>query len=425
MKILTQEHQDYPTACLGWNRAIQQTPATIAFCQTEADIQVAIRHAQAAKQKICVRSGRHHYEGDSWATDSFVIDVAGLQTIVLDEVQQTVTIGAGVRNRELYEKLATAQYPFPGGGCPTVGVVGFTLGGGWGYSSRYLGLACDSLVAAKIILWDGTVLTVDETKHADLFWSLRGGGIDVGVVSEMTYRLPAKALQATKIFLDYHFDTADAAIALLAWYQEWFPTLPNLINLKAVLYRNREQQFGVKFTGIAYADEVTTAQLLVPLRQFVGLRTDDCTTGPVIEANRWIQDHHPDFEYYKSGGRFLARGLTHIQWQTLCKWLEQIPSEATYAAFTLYGLGGAVKDLNMEATAFAYRDMQFIFGSQIVWEDPQATPICRDWLIRHWPAIETITSGSFLNFPLHPQAEQNYYGRHFAKVMAIREQYRS
>lgn len=423
MKLVSKHHSDYQEACTGWNRAINHAPTLIAFCESNQDIISAIKLAKHHKLPICVRSGRHHYEGDSYKDGSFVLDVSQLQTIQLDEIAQTVTIAAGVQNRQLYDTLAEHNYPFPGGGCPTVGVVGFTLGGGWGYSSRYLGLGCDNLIAAEVILWDGTVLLVDAHQHPELFWSLRGGGISVGVVSKMTYRLPKKEPIATRIFLDYQLPNNEAATTLLLWYQEWFPSLPRLINMKIVLYRNQQQILGIKLTGIAYADEQETKKLLAPLLKQPFLVTNDCKSGPVILANRWIQDNHPEFEYYKSGGRFVAKGLTEIQWRMLGKWLSQMPIEATYAAFTLYGLGGAVTDLSPVATAFAYREMQFIFGSQIVWENPEVTKSCQTWLQNHWPAIEMMSTGSFLNFPLHPQAETNYYGQHFTQIQQITQQY--
>lgn len=425
MKLITVHDANYVQACLAWNRAVTKLPDTIAFCTTENDIIEALAFAKKRELPIKIRSGRHHYEGASSGDGVFVIDVSGYNQILLDILAQTITIQAGTRNRELYETAATHGYPFPGGGCPTVGAVGYTLGGGWGYSSRHLGLGCDSVIALKVLRWNGEVIHIDADTHTDLFWLLRGGGCDIGIVLTITYALPQHESIATRVFLDYQFATIAQTIAFLQTYQAWFVTTPSSLNLKAVLYMNETREIGVKLNGFMYADEKTMFTLLADYLNNPYLITTDCSTGPVIEANRWIQDHHPDFESYKSGGRFLSKQLSRQDWLQLVDWLTEIPATTTYAAFTLYGLGGAVRHINHDATAFAFRDMDFIFGTQIVWEEPATATSAQAWVIERWPEIERMSHGSFLNFPLNPQAEANYFGEHYQRVLAIREHYRT
>ncbi len=105
-----------------------------------------------------------------------VIDVSPMKDIRLFDSGKCVVMESGVQNREVYNFVGEKGYPFPGGTCPTVGAAGYTLGGGWGYSSRFLGLGCDSLKAAEIVNYEGKVLTADETCNPDLFWALRGAG---------------------------------------------------------------------------------------------------------------------------------------------------------------------------------------------------------------------------------------------------------
>ncbi|MGL6227671.1 MAG: FAD-binding oxidoreductase [Culicoidibacterales bacterium] len=424
MKILTPEHPDFATACLAWNRAVTKKPAIIAFCDVVEELPTLLAMAKQSQLPLHIRSGRHHYEGASSGDDAFVIDLSKLQTIAIDETLQTVTIAGGVRNRELYEALALKGYPFPGGGCPTVGVAGFTTGGGWGYSARLFGLGCDSLQSVRLLTFAGELLQIDADHYPDIFWALRGGGTThFGIITELTYQLPPKKMEATRIFLDFHFETAHASLPLLEWYQTWFPKTPNWFNAKIAFYRQSPTQFGVKITGMAYASASAVAQLLAHVLTHPNLVTTDCQTGPVIEANRWIQDHHPEYESYKSGGRFIETALTSTQWQTLAIWLTNAPTEAQYVAFTLYGLGGAIRDLSHDATAFAFRQMNFIFGAQIVWESEFAQTSCQNWLIHHWPAIEGFTSGSFYNFAFQPQSEANYYGNHWQRFQTITKKF--
>ncbi|MDC9324221.1 FAD-binding oxidoreductase, partial [Clostridioides difficile] len=148
--------------------------------------------------------GAHNYEGYSTGDDIIVIDLSRMNKINLDEESNMVTIEGGVRNREAYDFLCSKGYPFPGGGCPTVGIAGLTLGGGWGYSSRFLGLACDSLMEIEFIDYKGNLITANSNTNEDLFWASKGcGGGNFGVVVSMTFKLAAKVENVTLIDLEY------------------------------------------------------------------------------------------------------------------------------------------------------------------------------------------------------------------------------
>ena len=183
--VITKESPNYEECCLAWNRAINKHPLVIVYCQNNDDIINAINWAKEYKVSFRIRSGTHHYEGYSTGDNLLVIDVSEMNKIELNDT--TVKIQGGVRNRELYEAVCGAGYPFPGGGCPTVGAVGYTLGGGWGYSSRLLGLGCDQLIEAEMITANGELVVANESQNEDLFWALRGsGGGNFGVITSLT-----------------------------------------------------------------------------------------------------------------------------------------------------------------------------------------------------------------------------------------------
>ena len=131
-EVITKSDSRYEEARQQWNRAIERYPLAIVYCSCEEDVSNAIKWARENHIEIRIRSGGHHYEGFSTGDDVLVIDVSRLNKIEVDEIKRVVYVDGGVRNRELYDKLCSKGYPFPGGGCPTVGVVGYTLGGGWG-----------------------------------------------------------------------------------------------------------------------------------------------------------------------------------------------------------------------------------------------------------------------------------------------------
>ena len=167
-EIVTKEDFKYEEERKAWNRAIEKYPSVIVYCKTEEDIINAIKFARINSLSVRVRSGRHHYEGYSTGNDLLVIDVSKMNKIYIDEEKAIVKIQAGTRNREIYEATGKKGYPFPGGGCPTVGAVGFALGGGWGYSARLLGLGCDRVVEIELVDSDGNLLVCNKDINEDL-----------------------------------------------------------------------------------------------------------------------------------------------------------------------------------------------------------------------------------------------------------------
>ena len=167
--IVTRWDTAYEASRTMWNRAIEKYPLVICYCKNEEDIRNSILWARKHDVSIRIRSGRHHYDGYSIGNDVLVIDVSEMNTMHIDEEAGHITISGGVRNRELYEFLAERGYPFPGGTCPQVGAVGYTLGGGWGYSGRLLGLGCDAVEEIQMINAEGEVVIANAIENKELF----------------------------------------------------------------------------------------------------------------------------------------------------------------------------------------------------------------------------------------------------------------
>ena len=232
-KVITKDDFAYEEERQGWNRGVEKYPLAIVFCKNEDEIIEAMAFAAREKLPFRIRSGRHHYEGFSNGNDILVIDISLMNKIYINEEERTVTIEGGVRNRELYEAVCGAGYPFPGGGCPTVGVVGFTLGGGWGQSSRLLGLGIDSLLQVELINYKGEKILSDKKVNSDLFWALRGcGGGNFGIVTAMKFKLPHKINKATLINIDYPNLTIDDIMQYIKGPD--FPLGGTIINQKDI-----------------------------------------------------------------------------------------------------------------------------------------------------------------------------------------------
>ena len=423
-KVITKAHKEYEEARIMWNRAIEQYPLAIVYCETKEDVINSIKWARNNQVPIRIRSGGHHYAGYSTGNDVLVIDVSLMKHISIDEKAHTVTIAGGVRNRELYEFVCSKGYPFPGGGCPSVGVVGFTLGGGWGYSSRLLGLACDSLKQVELIDYEGSLIVASETENRDLFWALRGsGGGQFGVVVGMTFNLPKKRNEATLIRIEYSDVTREEQIHMFKLWQTMISKVCPEVNFKLSFYNSKEKGLGMLLIGVYYGPDNEARAIIEPFIKLGHKLQILIQTMSVLDVNRWIQDAHPDYEHYKSSGRFVNKTFEEDEIHYLLDMINERSTGSVYTAVSCYGMGGNIKNVPQDEMAFYYRESLCILGFQTVWEDNKYTLDNEEWFIERFKKIESMTCGSFVNFPTGEieNYAKAYYGMHSKKLKEIKK----
>ncbi|WLF68614.1 FAD-binding oxidoreductase [Clostridium septicum] len=425
-KVVTREDFSYEEDRKSWNRAIEKYPLVIIYCYNREDIINSIKWARDNFVPIRIRSGAHNYEGYSTGNDVAIIDISNMNDIDIDEKNNIVKIQGGVRNRELYEFLGERNYPFPGGGCPTVGVSGLVLGGGWGYSARLLGLASDNLIELELINYNGEKIIANKDKNEDLLWaSMGGGGGNFGVVTSMTFNLPEKIKMATLINLDYKNVSMEENINIFEVWQEEFKTLDKRFNFKMGIYNSKEKGTGVRITGLFYGTKEEANIILSPFRNLSKISDFDLEYITVLEANRRIQDSHPPYEKYKSTGRFVYKDYTKEEIIDIVNLVKDREEGSIYAAVSFYGLGGVISNKDKVNTAFYYRDAKFIMGLQSVWEEAEYAPINREWVKEKFKYIKSITKGSFINFPIAEldNYEKEYYGENSIRLRTIKSKY--
>lgn len=425
-EVITKESFSYEEDRKVWNRAIETYPLVIIYCNNQQDVSNAVLWARSNSVEIRIRSGGHHYEGYSTGNNAAIIDISRMNGITIDEKRSRVAIQGGVRNREIYERLGELGYPFPGGGCPTVGVTGLALGGGWGYSSRLFGMATDSMLEVKVVDYTGDIITASDNINKDLFWACKGGGGgNFGVIINMTFKLPKKMKMVTLINFDYIKAETEEMIKIFEIWILFFKDLDRRINLKMGIYNSEEKGRGIKITGLFYGSKEEADKILAPFKSIHKNGVSDLNYIAALEAYRIVQDSHPPYEKYKSSGRFVYSDFDKNYIENIINLVSSKAEGATYAAVSLYGLGGAVKDVQKEETAFYYRDAKFIMGLQSVWEDSKYAVQNIEWVKEKFKYIKHITIGSYVNFPSAEleNYEEEYYGGNARKLKEIKRKY--
>jgi FAD/FMN-containing dehydrogenase len=430
-RVVLPGQTDYETARQDRNPRISCSPAVIVFCRNATDVGHAIRWSKNHHAPLRVRCGGHSYEGYSVLDDGIVVDVSEMRQLHLDPTRQIVRVGAGLMLGEIAEALAARGFAIPTGSCPTVGIAGSTLGGGYGLLARARGLSCDSLLEVEIVTADGRTLRANAREHSDLFWACRGGGGgNFGVATGFTFRVsPISRVAVCQIVWDW----SDLAAVLNAW-QAWGPTTDERLTsvLKLPALANGTVSCGCQYLGT----ESALSALLQPLHLAAPPRTVTVRTVDYAHAMRIFGGSHPDFAEwhihpqtakisFKNSSDYADRPLDADGIAVLKHFLETAPASSNLVQLEAYG--GAINRLAPDATAFPHRaGTLFNMQYQAYWKQSSAGPAQIDWIAQFRHAMQPYVSGrAYSNYCDAAISDwpQAYYGANLARLMRIKAKY--
>lgn len=415
----------YNEARQGFNRAKQHYPIIIVYCRDQRDVSNAVLWSQKHSVPIRIRSGGHNYEGYSNGDCTLVIDISKMHRMEVDESANLLHVESGVTNMQVYEYLASKGYPFPGGTCPTVGVSGYSLGGGWGLSCRYFGLGCDSLEETQLVNYKGIVIKANRCWNSDLFWACRGaGGGNYGVIVSMTFRLPPKINMVTLIEIDYLDVCMEEQEVFLHTWQEWIKTADERMTLISRIYNSVRDGLSMLVRGFFYGRPEEAKEILTGFLNLEGA-VYNIQYMSFLEAVKIIGSAYPPSEKFQSVSRFVLRDFSCSEISGLVGLIKERPEGSVFAGLSMYALGGKVSEVDRNETAFYYRKAHYIIWLETVWEDNRYKGDNMEWINNQFPYLESVTTGSYVNFPYGelPDYLENYYGDHVNKLKLVKMMY--
>ncbi len=423
--IVTPFEPIYSEARQGFNTAIQQYPLIIVYCKNKRDVSNAVIWSRKHCVRIRIRSGGHNYEGYSNGDCTLVIDISEMNHMRIDECKKKLYVESGVTNKQVYGYVSSKKYPFPGGTCPSVGVSGYSLGGGWGLSCRYLGLGCDSLEKIEMVNYEGTIIEADRINNSDLFWACRGaGGGNFGVIVSMTFKLPPRVNKVTLIEIDYQNVTSEEQEEFFHIWQKWLRTADNRITLISRIYNSVGDGLAMLVRGIFYGEPKDAKRMMA---DFLALDGAEYNIEYVtfLEAVTIIGSVYPSSEKFQSVSRFVLRYFNCNEISEIVGLIKARPQGSVFAGISMYALGGRVAEVGRDDTAFFYRKAHFIIWLESIWEERKYASKNRKWISNQFPYLEAVTTGSYVNFPYGklPNYLEEYYGNHVNELTQIKRKY--
>ncbi|HEY7561723.1 MAG TPA: FAD-binding oxidoreductase [Gaiellaceae bacterium] len=383
-EILRPGDEGYEEARRGFNGLIDKRPALILCCHGEADIVDAVAFARDSGLEVSVRGGGHNVAGRSVTDGGVMIDLAPMKGIHVDPAARTARVQPGVRWKELNREGQLHGLAVTGGMVSTTGIAGFTLGGGLGWLMSKYGLATDNLVSARVVTADGRTLTASESENDDLFWGLRGGGGNFGVVSSFEFRLHEVGPTITGGLIAYPFDKAPE---VLRFYRDFTAESPDELTAVGALAHAPDGS-GAKLALVAVCHVGTPEQAeqdLHPLREFGEPVLAQLGPMPYTVMNSFLDAGYPEgsLNYWKSS--FLA-DLPDAAFDVMIEQFSICPSPTT--GVFLERFHGAVTRVPVEATAVPHREPGYNLLVTSVWTGAGATDENVAWTKETFAAME-------------------------------------
>lgn len=429
--VLTADSPGYDEARRVWNKMIDKYPTLIVRCTGTADVVAAVNFARQHSILLAVRGGGHGAAGNATCDGGLMIDLSLMKGIHVDTKKRTARAQGGVTWGDLDHETQLHGLATPGGVVSTTGIAGLTLGGGYGHLRRKYGLSCDNLISLEIVTADGQVLTASEGENNDLFWALRGGGGNFGVVTSFEYQL--HSVGPIVNFLGVMYPLEKMAEILPAW-RDCMAEAPPEFSCNCFCWvipdapdfppeaRNKDI---IALGGVHCGPLDEGTAFIQPLRELAEPLLDLSGQLPYAVVQTlfdWAFPAGQQYSYWKSLHMNVVSG------EVIAIIKEEVAIRpAKSIMFDMWAMGGAVNQLPAEVAAMGERSTPFTFVFNSSWYDPVLSEDCIDWTRRFYDRLQPYSPGSsYLNFPGFMEEEglvEKAYGRNYPRLAAIKAKY--
>lgn len=421
-ELLRAGDASYDEARKVWNGMIDKRPALIARCAGVADVISAVNFARTHQLLVSVRGGGHNVPGNAVCDGGLMIDLAPMRSIRVDPVRRTARAEGGVIWGEFDRETQAFGLATTGGSVSDTGLAGLTLGGGLGWLAGKYGLTCDNLLSADVVTADGRFLIASATEHADLFWGLRGGGGNFGIVTSFEYQLhPVGPVLAGTVI--HPFAKAKEA---LSFYRDCAKATPDEVNTIGGLLTSPDGDpvvvIAVCYTGSLDAGE----RVLRPLREFGPPLADQIRPMAYGEVQTLLDAATVRGRRYYIKSSFM-RSISDEAIDTLIDRFATVPSPLTLTFFQQ--LGNAANRVGAQETAFSHRDALCEWGCLSSWLDPTADGANIRWTRELAEVMQPFSSGGAYITQMGVEAEEGAerikaaYGPNYDRLVALKNKY--
>jgi FAD/FMN-containing dehydrogenase len=428
-RVVLRQDADFDDIRRVWNATIDRRPTAIVECASADDVPHAIAFARNKGLELSVRGAGHNIAGNAICNDGLMIDFSRMKGVRIEADTRRAYVQPGATLAEFDAAAQEHGLATPVGINSTTGIAGLTLGGGFGWLTRKYGMTVDNLVSASLVTAEGEKLRASETVHPDLFWALRGGGGNFGVVTEFEFKLHAVGPEVTAglivfpledaaaVFRSYRDFVANAPEELTVWaVMRHAPPLPFL---PANVHGKRALVLAVLYAGDAAQGE----KLISPLRRFGNPWGVHIGTVPYTQ---WQQAFDPLLtpgarNYWKSHN--FAK-LPDAALTSLVDHAYGLPGEEC-EVFVAH-IGGAANRIAPAAMAYGHRDAVFVVNVHARWRDPAQDALYISWARRVFQALAPYaSSGAYVNFMTEDEGDRiaSAYGANHARLAQLKERY--
>ena len=410
-----------------YNAMIDRRPAAIVRCADAADVISAVRYADQQGLQVAVRSGAHNGAGLGSVDDGLVIDLSPMHGVIVDPRAKTVRVQAGAKLGAVDHATHAFGLAVPAGIISTTGVGGLTLGGGLGHLTRRCGLTIDNLLSADVALADGTYVTASGEQNDDLFWALRGGGGNFGIVTSFTFRCH----EVSNVIAGPVLHDIEHAAALLSWWRDFGPAQPDeLTGFFAFMSVPPGPPFPEelqlrKVCGIVwcYSGAEDNPACLREARAFGKPLLDGVGPVPLPAWQSAFDGVYPPGDQWYWRGDFVRE----LPDEAIARHVEHGAAMPTWkSAMHLYPIDGAASRVEPDATPWGYRDAKWAEVIVGVDPDPANAAAIRNWCVDYWDATHPYSmGGSYVNFMMDEGQErvQATYQGNYARLAQIKSKY--